>query len=74
MAFLWPGPHKHGDEKIYHAYYQWVPLMLTFQVSSTVLGTWEKCFDVGLPSNSFRLSSSISHTGSGRPWKEGGSR
>ena len=27
------GPEVEGDEKIYHAYYQWVPLMLSLQVS-----------------------------------------
>lgn len=25
------GPHKNDDERIYHAYYQWVPLMLALQ-------------------------------------------
>ncbi len=25
------GPYKESDEKIYHAYYQWVPLMLFLQ-------------------------------------------
>jgi len=25
------GPHSEDDERIYHAYYQWVPLMLFFQ-------------------------------------------
>ena len=25
------GPHGDDDERIYHAYYQWVPLMLFFQ-------------------------------------------
>ena len=27
------GPDVEGDEQIYHAYYQWVPLMLSLQVS-----------------------------------------
>ena len=25
------GPIEDGDETVYHAYYQWVPLMLMFQ-------------------------------------------
>ena len=25
------GPHKPGDERVYHAYYQWVPIVLFFQ-------------------------------------------
>ena len=25
------GPTEDGDETVYHAYYQWVPLMLMFQ-------------------------------------------
>ena len=27
------GPGVEGDEKIYHQYYQWVPLLLSLQVS-----------------------------------------
>jgi hypothetical protein len=30
LIFL--GPHKESDEKKYHAYYQWVPLVLAIQV------------------------------------------
>ena len=25
------GPHNDQDEKVYHAYYQWVPIMLAIQ-------------------------------------------
>ena len=28
---IFSGPHGDDDERIYHAYYQWVPLMLFFQ-------------------------------------------
>ena len=27
------GTHKEDDEKVYHAYYQWVPLVLALQVN-----------------------------------------
>ena len=26
------GPEEEGDERVYHAYYQWVPFFLSFQV------------------------------------------
>lgn len=26
-----PGAHKEEDEKVYHAYYQWVPIVLSLQ-------------------------------------------
>ena len=37
------GPDVEGDEKIYHAYYQWVPLMLSLQVGTKSSGgkIWE---------------------------------
>jgi len=34
------GPDVEGDEKIYHAYYQWVPLMLSLQAAMFYLPHW----------------------------------
>jgi len=34
------GPDVEGDEKIYHAYYQWVPLMLSMQAAMFYLPHW----------------------------------
>jgi len=35
-----PGSHSQDDEKKYHAYYQWVPLVLAFQVTVHYKGFW----------------------------------
>merc|ERR1712142_597195 len=34
------GPDVEGDEKIYHAYYQWVPLMLSLQAAMFYFPHW----------------------------------
>jgi len=34
------GPDVEGDEKVYHAYYQWVPLMLSVQAAFFYLPHW----------------------------------
>jgi hypothetical protein len=34
------GPHNDDDERIYHAYYQWVPLMLFFQAMCFYAPHW----------------------------------
>ena len=34
------GPEEEGDERVYHAYYQWVPFFLSFQVF-VEWGNWE---------------------------------
>ena len=34
------GPIEDGDETVYHAYYQWVPLMLMFQALCFYMPHW----------------------------------
>ncbi len=37
---LCAGPYKEEDEKVYHAYYQWVPIVLFFQALSFYFPHW----------------------------------
>eukprot|EP00095_Tigriopus_kingsejongensis_P004950 maker-scaffold969_size75217-snap-gene-0.12 protein:Tk04950 transcript:maker-scaffold969_size75217-snap-gene-0.12-mRNA-1 annotation:"hypothetical protein DAPPUDRAFT_303790" len=40
--YIYPGvgPHMDDDERTYHAYYQWVPLFLTFQLACFYAPHW----------------------------------
>ena len=38
--FLVPGAHREEDERVYHAYYQWVPIVLTLQAIAFYAPHW----------------------------------